>query len=734
MGKNSKVSIKRDKGAVASRRGTGKSNVGKIQKGDHSMNPDSHASKAETSHSSRRSKTTINRLKMYRSGGRAIRAKNGQVITPMPFQSWTPSGTMARIEPNRRWFGNTRVIGQRELATFRDAISDLKQDPYSFVVKQNKLPMSLLTDPKASGKTHILSAESFESTFGKKSKRKRPMLASHSMDELRSKAEERSDSYDPAKDRDLKAGPADDIRKAHREDIFRKGQSKRLWGELYKVIDSSDVVVQVLDARDPMGTRSAHIESYLKAEKGHKQLVFVLNKCDLVPNWVTSRWVAELSKSFPTLAFHASVTNCYGKGALIELLRQFGRLHDDKQQISVGFIGYPNVGKSSVINSLRAEKVCKTAPVPGETKVWQYVTLMRKIYLIDCPGVVYPTGDTEAQVVLKGVVRVEQLKTPEDYIPDVLERARPQYIERQYGVKASPPEEATDFLERLAVRLGRLLKGAEPDIRAVAVIILHDWQTGKIPYYTVPPNRTDEPPAADAEGAADGVAEASAADDEAEDGVAAVAATGEASAAAAAPALDSLVMQQTIEDAPQQKEFFDQVDMVPVDGPAAVLAPPGAGETDGEAAPADEEYDISWDDLFGAQATSATGKGATETPAAAAADPPADGKRKRKKAPAAAADIDAPVPSKSKNVGGQAKALRAAKRRKRAEKAAKRADEEAAEAAAAAAAEAEDTGSKYKKQIKEPRMTTNKKKVGTHYYATANVKGRKRRPQKPAAE
>ena len=45
------------------------------------------------------------------------------------------------------------------------------------------------------------------------------------------------------------------------------------------------------------------------------------------------------------------------------------QLHSDKQQISIGFIGYPNVGKSSIINTLRADKVCKTAPIPGETKV-----------------------------------------------------------------------------------------------------------------------------------------------------------------------------------------------------------------------------------------------------------------------------------------------------------------------------------------------------------------------------
>lgn len=73
-------------------------------------------------------------------------------------------------------------------------------------------------------------------------------------------------------------------------------------------------------------------------------------------------------------------------------------------QISVGFVGYPNVGKSSVVNTLRKKKVCKAAPLAGETKYWQYVTLMKKIFLIDCPGVVYPQGDTETQIILKGVV------------------------------------------------------------------------------------------------------------------------------------------------------------------------------------------------------------------------------------------------------------------------------------------------------------------------------------------
>lgn len=76
-----------------------------------------------------------------------------------------------------------------------------------------------------------------------------------------------------------------------------------------------------------------------------------------MPSWVTKRWLHYLSRDFPVLAFHASITNPFGKGALLSLLRQLSRLRSDKQAISVGFVGYPNVGKSSVINTLRTKKV-----------------------------------------------------------------------------------------------------------------------------------------------------------------------------------------------------------------------------------------------------------------------------------------------------------------------------------------------------------------------------------------
>ena len=93
------------------------------------------------------------------------------------------------------------------------------------------------------------------------------------------------------------------------------------------------------------------IENHIAKNANHKHLVFVLNKIDLVPNWVAKRWIGELSAVRPTIAFHASMTHAFGKGALINLLRQFGKLHSDKKQISVGVIGKTDTCIDTITNT-----------------------------------------------------------------------------------------------------------------------------------------------------------------------------------------------------------------------------------------------------------------------------------------------------------------------------------------------------------------------------------------------
>lgn len=131
---------------------------------------------------------------------------------------------------------------------------------------------------------------------------------------------------------------------------------------------------------------------------------------------------------------------------------------------------------------------------------------MKRIYLIDCPGVVPPSRtDTEEDILLRGVVRVENVENPEQYMPAVLRRTKPQYIERTYGVKGY--KDSHDFLSILARKGGRLLKGGEPDLDSVAKMVISDFLRGKVPWFTPPPyseNAATEKETVDAEAKKDG--------------------------------------------------------------------------------------------------------------------------------------------------------------------------------------------------------------------------------------
>lgn len=111
---------------------------------------------------------------------------------------------------------------------------------------------------------------------------------------------------------------------------------------------------------------------------------------------------------------------------------------------------------------------------------------MKRIYLIDCPGVVPPSNnDSPEDILLRGVVRVENVENPEQYIAAVLKRTKPQHIQRTYDLKGF--ETATEFLELLARKGGRLLKGGEADVDGAAKMVLNDFIRGKLPWFTPPP-------------------------------------------------------------------------------------------------------------------------------------------------------------------------------------------------------------------------------------------------------
>lgn len=251
---------------------------------------------------------------MYKDG-KAQRNADGEITKAASYQSREIPN--ARIEPNRKWFTNTRVVSQDTLKAFREAMEEKARDPYQVLLKSNKLPMSLIRDGQDTTngiKQHkakmTVETSPFAEVFGPRAQRKRVKLGVSSLSDLVDDTEKSMDTYqDRLEQARLLSGTSGETedqdehgkpRTLAIEPVFDKGQSKRIWNELYKVMDSSDVIIHVLDARDPVRSRCRSVEKYLKEEAPHKHLIFVLNKCDLVPTSVAVSLFSLLSRTlFP---------------------------------------------------------------------------------------------------------------------------------------------------------------------------------------------------------------------------------------------------------------------------------------------------------------------------------------------------------------------------------------------------------------------------------------------------
>ena len=251
---------------------------------------------------------------------------------------------------------------------------------------------------------------------------------------------------------------------------------KDAWAIVRKVVREADVVLEVVDARDPMATRSRELER-MAAEEG-KKLVIVINKADLVPREVLEEWKRVLSREHPTI--YVGARKRLGTRFLWRIIKRV----TDRRPVVVAVVGLPNVGKSTILNVLKGRHSVSTSPVPGWTK---HATLARAatwLKVIDTPGVV-PRGEEE-ELAVRGALRPESLEDP---VPaalkliEVLRRKEPDFLKKYYGVDESDPLRA---LEELARRRNLLKKGGEPNVEEAARVLLRDWQSGELAVYFTP--------------------------------------------------------------------------------------------------------------------------------------------------------------------------------------------------------------------------------------------------------
>lgn len=267
--------------------------------------------------------------------------------------------------------------------------------------------------------------------------------------------------------------------------------------EMETALKLVDVIVEILDARVPQSSRNPD----LAAMGQGKSRILLLNKADLADPVRTKQWIAYLEgQGFAVLALDGRVSrSAKGLRAFLENAVRAKREKDLKRGIlnrptRIMIVGIPNVGKSTIINTLAGSARAKTGDKPGVTRGHQWITLGSSLELLDTPGILWPRFDDPAigeRLALLGSIRDEVLIRSDLALAALrlLEEEYPDALAARYGFTAADP---VTRLEELAQSRHLLKKGGEPDLDRAADVLLDELRKGRIGAFTLDPPPAEE--------------------------------------------------------------------------------------------------------------------------------------------------------------------------------------------------------------------------------------------------
>ncbi|ORZ35919.1 P-loop containing nucleoside triphosphate hydrolase protein, partial [Catenaria anguillulae PL171] len=337
-----------------------------------------------------------------------------------------------------------------------------------------------------------------------------------------------------------------------------------VWRQLWRVIERSDVIVQIVDARHPLFFRSTDLEQYVQDIDPRKKNLLLVNKADMLTRDQRQQWADFFASQGIRFSFFSAalakrkneedeLASTVDEQRQLELKLKMATLDDgdnllldednrltdadlqtadtdgssddplrilttsdlldlftsvcpepirkdgrNGNRITVGLVGYPNVGKSSTINALCGSKRVSVSATPGKTKHFQTINLTDEVMLCDCPGLVFPSfATTQAEMVCNGVLPIDQLRESSAPSTLVAQRVPKELIERIYGIRVKVYDEhetgrvvptGDELCKAYALARGFMRQGqGNPDESRAARHLLKDYVKGKLVFVHPPP-------------------------------------------------------------------------------------------------------------------------------------------------------------------------------------------------------------------------------------------------------
>lgn len=247
-----------------------------------------------------------------------------------------------------------------------------------------------------------------------------------------------------------------------------------------------DCIIEILDARIPHSSENPDIQTLSK----NKYRLVVLNKTDMANDAVTKEWISYFQKQgVLAVSIDGRVKKCEKVlenavslvcKELIEKQKKKGFLNPS---VKAMVCGIPNVGKSTIINTLLGRASLKTANKPGVTRANQWIRVSPSLSLLDTPGILWPKFDDETvgtHIAFIGSLNDDIVSNQElaEALAKELYVKEPSVLKKRYGEGLTDGEGL--LIESLAKVKNLLKNGGEPDLKRASEMIINDFRSGKL--------------------------------------------------------------------------------------------------------------------------------------------------------------------------------------------------------------------------------------------------------------